>query len=88
MLSTEDNKIEFQGYEEDVEYIHYVSKCVLIHIIKQHLFMSQLGFLALLTAYAYMLLFDYSEDGITYTDYFIIAWMTSFLVDENKQVNI
>ncbi|XP_071147662.1 uncharacterized protein [Mytilus edulis] len=48
-------------------------------------FMHMLGFLALLTAYAYMLLFDYSDDGITYTDYFIIAWMTSFFVDETKQ---
>ncbi|CAC5361695.1 TRPM3 [Mytilus coruscus] len=44
-----------------------------------------LGFLALLTAYAYMLLFDYSDEGITYTDYFIIAWMASFFVDESKQ---
>ncbi|CAC5426523.1 unnamed protein product [Mytilus coruscus] len=45
-----------------------------------------IGFLYLLVAYAYMLLFDYKADGITYTDYFIIAWMTSFCVDEIKQV--
>lgn len=33
-----------------------------------------------------MLLFDYKADGITYTDCFIIAWMSSFVVDEIKQV--
>ncbi|XP_052082909.1 uncharacterized protein LOC127720374 [Mytilus californianus] len=49
-------------------------------------FTNMLGFLALLTAYAYMLLFDYSDEGITNTDCFIIVWMASFFVDENKQL--
>lgn len=44
-----------------------------------------LGFLSLLLAYAYMLLFDYSKDGISRTDYFIITWMVSFFLDESKQ---
>ncbi|XP_052083007.1 transient receptor potential cation channel subfamily M member-like 2 isoform X1 [Mytilus californianus] len=43
------------------------------------------GFLCLLFAYAYMLLFDYRENGISYTDYFIITWMVSFFLDETKQ---
>ncbi|XP_052082917.1 uncharacterized protein LOC127720378 [Mytilus californianus] len=45
-----------------------------------------LGFLALLIAYAYMLLFDYSDKGITSSDCFIIVLITSFVVDEIKQV--
>ncbi|CAG2225125.1 unnamed protein product [Mytilus edulis] len=44
-----------------------------------------IGFLCFLIAYAYMLLFDYRDNGITYSDYFIIAWMASFAVDEMKQ---
>ncbi|CAG2218205.1 TRPM2 [Mytilus edulis] len=47
-----------------------------------------LSFLVLFLAYAYMLLFDYRDDVVTYTDGFIIAWMTSFFVDETKQVII
>ncbi|XP_052082915.1 uncharacterized protein LOC127720376 isoform X2 [Mytilus californianus] len=49
-------------------------------------FMQMLGFVTLNIAYAYMLLFDYSDDGITNTDYFIIVWMVSFFVDETKQL--
>ncbi|CAC5385236.1 MIB [Mytilus coruscus] len=45
-----------------------------------------LGFLVLLIAYAYMLLFDYSDDRITSSDCFIIVLITSFVVDEIKQV--
>ncbi|XP_071146988.1 uncharacterized protein [Mytilus edulis] len=48
-------------------------------------FMHTLGFLTLIFAYGYMLLFDYSEVGVTYTDYFVISLMVSFFVDENKQ---
>ncbi|XP_071147009.1 transient receptor potential cation channel subfamily M member 1-like [Mytilus edulis] len=48
--------------------------------------MQMFGFLTLNTAYAYMLLFDYSDEGITYVDYFIIVWMVSFFVDETKQL--
>ncbi|CAC5385201.1 TRPM3 [Mytilus coruscus] len=48
--------------------------------------MQQLGLLALLIAYANMLLFDYRVDDITYTDYFIMLWMASFFVDETNQI--
>ncbi|XP_063404322.1 transient receptor potential cation channel subfamily M member 2-like [Mytilus trossulus] len=51
-------------------------------------YIHMLGFLVLFLAYAYMLLFDYQDDVITYTDGFIIAWMTSFFVDEAKQVTV
>ncbi|VDH96910.1 Hypothetical predicted protein [Mytilus galloprovincialis] len=47
-----------------------------------------LGFLVLLNAYAYMLLFDYGDDGITNSDCFIIALIASFAVDEIKQVTV
>ncbi|XP_071146987.1 transient receptor potential cation channel subfamily M member 2-like [Mytilus edulis] len=47
---------------------------------------QMLGFLVVIVAYAYMLLFDYNDDGITSTDWFIIVWMVSFLVDEIKQI--
>ncbi|CAG2195097.1 MIB [Mytilus edulis] len=47
---------------------------------------SGLGFLVLLNAYAYMLLFDYGDDGITNSDCFIIALIASFAVDEIKQI--
>jgi hypothetical protein len=36
--------------------------------------------------FSYMLLFDFSTGEIATTDYFIIAWMTSFFIDEVKQV--
>ncbi|XP_063408792.1 transient receptor potential cation channel subfamily M member 2-like [Mytilus trossulus] len=45
-----------------------------------------LGFLVLLIAYAYMLLFDYGDKGLTSSDYFIIVLISSFVVDEIKQV--
>ncbi|VDI52823.1 Hypothetical predicted protein, partial [Mytilus galloprovincialis] len=45
-----------------------------------------LGFLVLLIAYAYMLLFDYGDNGLTPSDYFIIVLISSFVVDEIKQV--
>ncbi|CAG2256782.1 TRPM2 [Mytilus edulis] len=45
-----------------------------------------LGFLVLLIAYAYMLLFDYGDNGLTRSDYFIIVLISSFVVDEIKQV--
>ncbi|VDI71795.1 Hypothetical predicted protein [Mytilus galloprovincialis] len=44
----------------------------------------QLGYIALLTAYAYMLLFKINEE-LSYTDFFIIGWMTSLFLDETKQ---
>ncbi|XP_052097396.1 transient receptor potential cation channel subfamily M member 2-like isoform X1 [Mytilus californianus] len=50
------------------------------------IFIHSLEFTFLLLAYAYMLLFDYREDGITYIDFIIIAWMASFFVNETKQV--
>ncbi|XP_056004040.1 uncharacterized protein LOC125661033 isoform X1 [Ostrea edulis] len=45
------------------------------------------GWLMILNALAYMLLFDFTG-GISRTDWFIIAWMTSFFLDETKQVII
>ncbi|CAC5385227.1 TRPM2 [Mytilus coruscus] len=45
-----------------------------------------LGFSVLRIAYEYMLLFDYGDDGITSSDCFIIVLITSFVVDEIKQV--
>jgi hypothetical protein len=46
---------------------------------------SQFALLMIKTAFGYMLLFDFT-DGISNTDWFIIAWMTSFFLDETKQV--
>ncbi|XP_061167809.1 transient receptor potential cation channel subfamily M member-like 2 [Saccostrea echinata] len=48
-------------------------------------FLNVLSLFALLTAYAYMLLFDFAK-GISNTDVFLIAWMTSFFIEETKQV--
>lgn len=47
-----------------------------------------MGFLVLILAYAYMLLFDYSDDGVSNTDWLIILWIASLAVDEIKQVDI
>ncbi|XP_056004039.1 transient receptor potential cation channel subfamily M member-like 2 isoform X2 [Ostrea edulis] len=45
------------------------------------------GWLMNLVAFAYMLLFDFTEI-ISRTDWFIIAWMTSYFIDETKQIII
>ncbi|XP_071179495.1 uncharacterized protein [Mytilus edulis] len=46
---------------------------------------QMIGYLSLLTGYAYMLLFNIGED-FSYTDYFLIGWMANFCLHETKQV--
>ncbi|XP_062578087.1 transient receptor potential cation channel subfamily M member 2-like [Saccostrea cucullata] len=48
-------------------------------------FLNVMSLFALLTGYAYMLLFDFDK-GISNSDIFVIAWMTSFFIEETKQV--
>jgi hypothetical protein len=57
---------------------------ILVHD-SDFIFISQFGWLMINTALGYMLLFDFT-DGISNTDWFIITWMTSFFLDETKQV--
>ncbi|XP_052074333.1 uncharacterized protein LOC127712112 isoform X27 [Mytilus californianus] len=45
---------------------------------------QMLGYLALLVAYAYMLLFNLNDE-LSYTDLLIIGWMISFWLNETKQ---
>ncbi|XP_061170920.1 uncharacterized protein LOC133180401 [Saccostrea echinata] len=49
--------------------------------------LNAFGWVAVLTAFAYMLLFDFT-DGISKVDWFLIGWMASFFLDESKQIVI
>ncbi|XP_062570594.1 transient receptor potential cation channel subfamily M member 2-like [Saccostrea cucullata] len=49
--------------------------------------LNAFGWLTVLTAFTYMLLFGFT-DGITTCDWFLIGWMASFFLDESKQIAI
>ncbi|XP_062602906.1 transient receptor potential cation channel subfamily M member 2-like [Saccostrea cucullata] len=49
--------------------------------------LNMVGWLAILVAYSYMLLFDFTG-GVSRTHWFIIAWMSSLFIDEVKQIVI